>query len=183
MRLITFILKDIKYKLGLYLMRAGTYVRLGVFLAPGSYILYSKNVTVGKNFTMGPFAQVLCQDPNKGSKVTLGDNVSINHHVFINADCGGVITIGNNVIIGPLTILRAANHRADEINVPIRYQGHKPGFIIVEDDVWLGSGVVVLPDVRIGRSSIIGAGSVVTNDIPAFSVAVGIPAKVVRHRR
>ena len=183
MRLIIFILKDIKYKFSLYIKRVGAYVRFNVFLAPGSYILHPENVTIGKNFTMGPFAQILCQDPDKGSKVTLGDNVSINHHVFINADCGGVITVGNNVIIGPMTILRAANHRADDINTPIRDQGHRPGVIIIEDDVWLGSGVVILPDVRIGRSSIIGAGSVVTKDIPAFSVVVGIPGKVIRQRR
>ncbi|MCK7499235.1 MAG: hypothetical protein MZW92_58750 [Comamonadaceae bacterium] len=54
------------------------------------------------------------------------------------------------------------------------------GPVIIEDEVWLGQGVVVLPNVRIGRSSIIGANAVVTHDIPPYSVAAGAPAKVIR---
>ena len=78
---------------------------------------------------MGPFCQLICQDPDKGSSITIGDNVSFNHHVFINADGGGKITIGNDVMIGPMTILRAANHNFKDPATPIHNQGHARGYL------------------------------------------------------
>ncbi len=84
---------------------------------------------------LGSAREKLRQDPDKGSQIIMGNNISINHHVFINADCGGKITIGDNVIIGPMTILRASNHNFDDPDAPIRSQGHKPGAIHIEDDV------------------------------------------------
>ncbi len=182
-RVFIFVLKNIKYNISHYWLRALAFSKFGVLLPAGTYILYPENITIGKNFTAGPFSQLMCQDPDKGSQIIMGNNISINHHVFINADCGGKITIGDNVIIGPMTILRASNHNFDDPDAPIRSQGHKPGAIHIEDDVWIGASVVVLPNVTIGRSSIIGAGCVVTKDIPAYSVAVGNPAKVIRSRK
>ena len=108
--------------------------------------------------------------------------MSLNHNVSLNTDEGGKIILGDNVIIGPGSILRAVNHRFESTDVPIRDQGHAGGVIHVEEDVWLGANVMVLPGVRIGRGSIIGAGAIVTKDIPPYSIAVGNPAKVVRKR-
>lgn len=65
-----------------------------------------------------------------------------------------------------MTVFRASNHRFESLTVPIRDQGSEAGYIIVEDDVWIGAGVEVLPNVRIGNSSVVGAGSVVNKDIP-----------------
>ena len=62
-------------------------------------------------------------------------------------------------------------------------QGCSPEDVVIEDDVWIGSRCVILGNVRVGRGSVIGAGSVVTKDIPPFSIAVGVPCKVVKKRK
>ena len=95
----------------------------------------------------------------------IGQNVVVNCDSFI---LGENCFIGNDVRIGPYTVMRAANHRFDAIDLPLYKQGHDSGQIIVEDDVWLGAHVTLLPNIKIGKSSIIGAGSVVTSDIPHF---------------
>ena len=90
---------------------------------------------------------------------------------------GGEITLGNNVVLSP--------------NVRIYAIGHDPkteslegvaGPVVIEDDVWIAANSVLLPNVRVGRGSVVGAGSVVTKDIPPNSIAVGIPAKVIKKR-
>ena len=79
--------------------------------------------------------------------------------------------------------LLAVNHVFDDADTPILEQGITAQGIVVDDDVWLASGVIVLDGVHIGQGCVIGAGSVVTEDLPPFSVAVGAPARVVRDRR
>lgn len=93
----------------------------------------------------------------------------------------GGIDIGANVIIGPYC--HSANHKFNDINKPIRMQGHRMMRTKIDDDCWLGAGVIVIPGVIIGKGSVIGAGSVVTQNIPPYSLAVGNPAKVIQSRR
>lgn len=107
--------------------------------------------------------------------------MAFNQNVLIDA-CSGFIKLGNNVIIGPNSVLRAANHIFTDLDKPIRYQGHSGGKIIIEDDCWLGANVIVLKDVTVGKGSVIGAGAIVTKDIPPLSIAVGVPARVIGHR-
>jgi galactoside O-acetyltransferase len=114
--------------------------------------------------------------------LSIGHHVGINTNAFIDASQGS-IRIGEYCLIGPNCVLRAADHRFDQIDRPIRLQGHSRGEIILEDDVWLGANVVVLSGVRIGKGSVIGAQSVVTKDIAPYSVAVGNPARVIRSRQ
>lgn len=118
---------------------------------------------------------------DRPSRLTLGNNVSINRRCVINANGG--ITIGDDVLIGPNVILYSQNHRFGEVAMLIRDQGYDQAPVTIERNVWIASGVVVLPGVTIGEGSVIGAGSIVTRDIPAWSVAVGNPARVVRNRR
>lgn len=155
----------------------------GFYLPRGSGIYHPQNITIGKNFGISQFCQLYCQDPDSGSKLIIRDDVCLNNNVIMIADHGGQITIGNKTMIGPFTVLRAANHRFDNPNVPIVDQGHLPGVINIEEDVWIGAHVTVLKDVNIGKSSIIGAGSIVTRDIPPYSIAVGNPARVIRSRK
>ncbi len=96
----------------------------------------------------------------------------------------GKVIIGDNVTLASMvTIIDHSHGKGDysDIDIPVmkRTLGVK-GDIIIEDNVWLAEGVVVLANVRIGKNAIIGANSVVTRDIPANSVAVGIPAKVIK---
>ena len=78
--------------------------------------------------------------------------------------------------------MRTAGHNFERADIPIRNQGHICKNIMIEDVVWLGANVVVLGGVTIGKGCVIGAGSVVTKNIEAYSIAVGVPAKVIKNR-
>jgi len=114
--------------------------------------------------------------------VWIGDDVGFNEFVILNACNGGEIRIGNHSLVGPFVLMRAADHAYADRAVRINRQGHHAGRIILEEDCWIGGHVAITRDVTIGKGSIIGAGSVVTTDIPPFSVAVGNPARVVKSR-
>ncbi len=118
----------------------------------------------------------------EGGSIDIGDDFGANGNVRLIADCGGRIEIGDKVIIGPNVVLRAADHAMERIDLPIREQGHAAGVIRIGNDVWIAANVVVLRDVSIGDHAVIGAGSVVTGDIPPYAVATGAPARVVRMR-
>ncbi|NMA66868.1 MAG: sugar O-acetyltransferase, partial [Clostridiaceae bacterium] len=111
-----------------------------------------------------------------------GENIFIGDKSFINFNVSmidlGKIKIGNRVLIGPGTGLFTAIHPTDP---EIRATGIEKGVdITIEDDVRIGGNATILPRVTIGKGSIIGAGSVVTKDIPKMTIAVGNPAKVIR---
>ncbi len=113
-------------------------------------------------------------------KITIGNFTGINMNCWISG--GGGIKIGNNVLIGPNVIIHSANHNFSKTDVLIKDQGHSFKEVIIEDDVWIGAGAIILPGVKIKRGSVIGAGSIVTKDIPEYSIAVGNPAKVKKQR-
>ncbi len=117
-----------------------------------------------------------------GGKIIIADEVAFNMGVNLNSACGGTIDIGANCLIGPGVFMRTADHIFSDPNNLIRKQGHAPKNIIIEDDCWLGANVIVLGGVIIGKGSVIGAGSIVTKNIPSMSVAVGVPAKVIKSR-
>lgn len=111
-----------------------------------------------------------------GSNIRVGDNFYANHGLVI-LD-GTQVTIGNNVFIGPAVGIHTAGHPLDAER---RNQGLEYALpITLEDNVWIGASSVILPGVTIGRNSVIGAGSVVTRNIPADVVAVGNPCRVLR---
>ena len=111
-----------------------------------------------------------------------GNNIVLGKNVFINSNCyfmdGAKITVGDNVFIGPSCGFYTANH-------PLDYQTRNQGIeqalpILIGNNVWLGGNVIVLPGVEIGDGCVIGAGSVVTKDIEANSIATGVPCKVIK---
>ena len=120
-----------------------------------------------------------------------GKNIHLGNHVIINMNCTFVdnnrIDIGNRVLIASDVKMYTATHSTQP---SVRnYSGHPdPAFwcqtysrpITIEDEVWIGGGAILLPGVTIGRGSVIGAGAVVTRDVPPYSVAVGNPARVIR---
>jgi acetyltransferase-like isoleucine patch superfamily enzyme len=119
--------------------------------------------------------------------VSLGDHCSVQIYSILvgygtGDDPDGRILIGNYVRIASHVMMIGANHVFADDKIPIHRQGlcHQP--IVVEDDVWIGGGVVVLAGVTLGRGTVIGAGSVVTKNIPPMSVAVGNPARIIKSR-
>ena len=111
-----------------------------------------------------------------GKNVFFGNNVYANFNLTVVDDVE--IIVGNNVMFAPNCTLTTANHPLDPTLRGKAYQYAKK--IVIEDNVWLGSNVVVLPGVTIGKNSVIGAGAVVTKNIPANVLAMGIPCRVVR---
>jgi maltose O-acetyltransferase len=111
-----------------------------------------------------------------------GSNIHVGSRFYANSGCVFLdcapITIGDNVQLGPLVQLLAPSHPLDAETRRTGVESAEP--IAIGDDAWLGGGVIVLPGITIGPRSVIGAGSVVTKDVPADVVAVGNPCRVLR---
>lgn len=116
------------------------------------------------------------------SKLVIGDGTSINEFVNIRS-AGGGIFIGKKCQLAQYVSLIAVNHTIDcsEYIIDAPHDFSKR-FITLGDDVWVGAGAIILPGVEIGNGAVIGAGSIVTKNIPPNSVCVGNPAKVIRYR-
>jgi acetyltransferase-like isoleucine patch superfamily enzyme len=95
----------------------------------------------------------------------------------------GGITIGDDVYLAPLVQVLAVNHNYRDTTRPISQQGITARGIVVGDGAWIGGGAIVLDGVRIGRNAVVAAGAVVTKDVPAYCVAAGNPARIVRDLR
>ena len=147
-----------------------------VNISTGCYIRDCKNIILGNNIGLGLYSQIYAA--GKGSeRIIIGDNVYTNSNVMINADQGGRVEIGHNCIIGPNVVFRTSNHEFSNREVPIRKQDHRPGTIIVKEDVWIGANVAIIGNVTVGRGAIIGAGAVVIGDVDDFAIVAGVPAK------
>jgi acetyltransferase-like isoleucine patch superfamily enzyme len=119
------------------------------------------------------------------STISIGDHVFIGKGaVFLASD--SAITIGNKVMFGPCVLIMGGDHNTSEVGrYMIDVKRKRPSDdlpVVIEDDVWIGAGAIILKGVTIGRGSIVAAGSVVTRSIPEFSVAAGVPARVIKPR-
>ena len=93
------------------------------------------------------------------------------------------IVLGEHLLMGAHCYIGGGFYRSERTDIPMIEQGaYSRGPVIIEDDVWLGAGTIVLDGVHIGKGCIVGAGAVVTKNLPEYSVAVGTPARVVRSR-
>ncbi|HEX7034935.1 MAG TPA: acyltransferase [Pseudomonadales bacterium] len=122
-----------------------------------------------------------------GFRVVNPENVEVGSHcnfadgVFITG--GGGVTIGNWVGFGPDTKIWSVNHRFDDPDRPWLLQGWERKPVVIEDDVWLGANVFVMPGVTIGRGAIVSAGAVVSKSIPPYALVAGNPGRVVGWRK
>jgi acetyltransferase-like isoleucine patch superfamily enzyme len=121
-----------------------------------------------------------CRLETGGGWIKLGKECGVSRFSIL-AGQGG-LDIGDYVRIGPHVVIYAANHLYSDPETPVKYQGFSAKGVHINDDVWIGAGAIILDGVTIGKGSIIGAGAVVTKDIPPYSVAVGIPARVIKKR-
>ncbi len=114
-----------------------------------------------------------------------GEGVRLGDRSAIGMDCLviGPLHVGADVMMGPRCVLLASSHQTGSVDAPMSSQGFSADRpIVVEDDVWIGAGTTILPGCRIGRGSIVGAGAVVTKDVPPYAVVGGNPARVLKWR-
>ena len=115
-----------------------------------------------------------------GGEVSIGQRSTLGEYCVVFAHGG--VQIGAHVGIGPQTTIAASQHITESPDIPMRYQGETAAGVLVEDDVWIGSGVQVLDGVTIGYGSVIGAGSVVTRQMPPRFICHGVPCRPIRRR-
>lgn len=172
-----------------------------VYIQDGVELIGAHNIEIGDDVYI--YRGVRINAPAKNCKVLIGDRVALERGVDIGGGENCQIEIGERTFVGPYTCIGgpghvkigkhcliaaqtgiiANNHVFSDPVQKIRDQGTTREGITIEDDCWLGYGVKVLDGVTIGQGSVIGAGAVVTKDIPPYSVAVGIPARVISNRK
>jgi len=122
----------------------------------------------------------LCDDPNADPKISLSDGVYVGRNSYLGSHAP--LTIGANTLIGAYCYIITAGHKFDRRDIPIIQQGFSGAPIMIGADVWLGTHVIVLPGVSVGQGAIVGAGSVVTRNVPPFEIWGGTPAKFIKLR-
>lgn len=160
------------YKIGIHLPIS--YGRFGIFSQKfRAFCAKRFLIHVGSNVNIEHGAMIT-------SLMTIGDNSGVG----INAKMHGRVTIGRNVMMGPDCIIYTKNHAFSDTSVPMCEQGfqeEKP--VTIADDVWIGGRVIILPGVNIGEGAIVGAGAVVTKNVPPYAIVGGNPARVLKLRK
>lgn len=152
-------------------------------LAPGVKLHRPKYVSVGKGTSIMSHC-IIETYPTSDDKpdLRIGDNVSIGEYSHIT--CANKVTIENGVLTGRFVLITDNSHgnnTKDNADIaPLARKIHSNGPIYIGENVWIGDKVTILPNVTIGKGCIIAANAVVTKDIPEYSVAAGIPAKVIK---
>lgn len=177
----------------------------GLLVGKQVKITHGRHIVCGKNVKFEDYAEIqgLCKDglifgdyvtisrgvmirPSSyyggdlGAGLIMGEHSSIGPYGYIG--CSGKIVIGNNVMFGPKCSLFAENHNFTDTETSIKSQGVNQKGITIEDDCWIGSNVIILDGVTIGKGSVIGAGALVTKDIPAGSLVIDKREKRIRRR-
>ena len=163
--------------------------RLDTHVDSRAKILGLKNIKIGKNFSSARGLWLEAVSEYNGQiinpQIIIGDNVSFSEFNHVGAT--SYIEIGNNVLFGSKCYVTDHNHGVykgdiqSSVNIPPANRDLTVGSsVVIEDHVWVGDNVVILPNVKIGYGSIIGANSVVTKDVPPCSIAVGAPIKVIK---
>lgn len=159
---------------------AGARLRCGrdTYVSPNAHIeLHGDDttVTLGDHCTIDHFAWLCAEDAG----IRMGNHCTLHQYSMVQ----GKVTMGDGVRIGAHTVFIASEHIFSRCDVPIYTQGTTKGGIVIGDDVYIGSNVVVLDGVRIGDGVVIAAGAVVNKDVPPFSVVGGVPVRVIKSRR
>lgn len=149
----------------------------GCVFESGVLIFHPENVHLGKNVYLGH--QTILKGYYK-NELRIGESTWIGQQCFFHS--AGGLTIGARVGIGPGVRILTSQHTEAGRGTPILFSPVDFAPVRIEEDADLGVGAIVLPGVTIGRGAQIGAGAVVTADIPAYTVALGVPARIVRER-
>lgn len=143
----------------------------------GVLVFHPENISLGTNVYVGHQAILKGYYRNQ---MIIGDHSWIGQQCFLHA--AGGLTIGSAVGIGPGVRIITSQHQEAGRDLPVLFSPIDFAPVVVEDDADIGVGAMILPGVRVGRGAVIGAGAVVTADVPDFAVAAGVPARVLRYR-
>ncbi|NEO98902.1 MAG: acyltransferase [Symploca sp. SIO2E9] len=204
--LATFLFGNLAGGLG-YLLRKRFYSSLfqnvggGVIFGKGIVLRHPRQITLGERVAIDDYVLLdasgagekgivleedviisrNCVIQGKTGSVAIGKKTDIGCNTIISS--GGGIFIGNSVLIAGNCYLGGGRYIVDRLDIPMMEQGvYTKGPVVIEDDVWLGAGAIVLDGVHIGKGCIVGAGALVTKDLPDYAIAVGVPAKVTKMR-
>jgi acetyltransferase-like isoleucine patch superfamily enzyme len=131
----------------------------GADIRPGAYLIGLSRISLGEGVVVRPGCMFFA-DPREG---------------------GAGIVIEDKVLLGSAVHIYTNNHRFDDPAAPIYDQGHRPSQqVTIRRGAWIGAGAILLPGVTVGNNAVVAAGSVVTRDVPARTVAAGVPAKVIK---
>ena len=162
-------------------------ISLGRSVTIGDYVelnaLSRSGISIGNDVSILKNSIIECTGVirNIGEGIVIGNNVGIAQNCFIQVR--GKVTIGNNVIFGPNVSIFSENHIFDDPDLPVSVQGETRKGVVIEDGVWIGTRSVILDGVTVGRNSIVAAGSIVTNNVPAYSIVGGVPARIIKERK
>ncbi len=168
-------------------LRAASKLQLGRGVTIGDYSMLDAlgidGIRIGDASSIGRHCHLAVSGSltNLGLGITIGKNVGIGDGSFIGG--AGGISIGDDVITGQWVSFHPENHNFEDLETPIRLQGVNRKGIAVGKGCWLGAKVTVLDGARIGEGCVIAAGAVVRGEIPAYSIAAGVPAKVIGVRK
>ena len=152
-------------------------------LAPGVKIMTPQNISIGNNSSIMSHCIIeTCVVGGNNPQLKIGDRVSFGEYSHIT--CANKVTIGNGVLTGRFVLITDNSHVNNTKEVadiaPLAREIHSNGPVHIGENVWIGDKVTILPNVTIGKGSIIAANAVITKDIPEYSVAAGIPAKIIK---
>lgn len=149
----------------------------GIYIGKGNKIIGGKDIKMEDNVKIRPNCFIACKE---NSTLEIGENTDIGTRTRIGV--ARKVKIGKNVLFGPNVYVADQDHEYRDINKPIMEQGvvvFEKG-VIIGDNSWIGINTVIVGNVKIGKNVVIGANSVVNKDIPDYSVAVGMPCKVIK---
>jgi acetyltransferase-like isoleucine patch superfamily enzyme len=149
----------------------------GVVIEPGALIFHPENIEIGDRVYVGHYT--ILKGYHRG-RMVIGSGTWIGQQCFLHS--AGDLTIGTNVGIGPGVKIITSYHAEEGNSKPILHSRVEFGPVVIEDDADIGLGAMILPSVIIGRGAQVGAGAVVTRDVPAYAVVAGVPARRLRFR-
>lgn len=121
----------------------------------------------------------------RGAYFSTGGGIRIGAGSGLGVNClvHGPLCIGENVMMGPDVTILTHTHNIDRTDIPMGHQGMRVAEVTIGSDVWIGMRSIIMPGVKIGNGAVIGAGAVVTKDVPDYAVVGGVPARIIRYRK
>lgn len=179
---------------GLFLIGKGVTIRQASYIHVGKNFiaqdhceingLSQKGLVIGDKVTIGSYAIIRPTNlygGEAGIGLKVGNNSSIGPYSYIG--CSGYIELGDNVMMSPRVSIYSENHNFSQSDIPMIQQGITRSFVKIEDDCWLAANSVILAGVTVGKGSVVAAGSIVTKDVPPYSIVAGNPARIIKNRK